>query len=51
MSIEDPPRPESEFPAGSDHPDPDRPVEGDQTEYIEKGVKDGEIEQLEERDE
>ncbi|HEY6730767.1 MAG TPA: hypothetical protein VI039_07055 [Solirubrobacterales bacterium] len=47
---EDPKRPGSEATEQAE-PDLDRPVQGDATEYIEKGLKEGEIEKLEERDE
>jgi hypothetical protein len=52
---DDPRRPSGENPQQAEPPDLDRPVQGDATEYIEKGLKESEIEKLEdvleERDE
>jgi hypothetical protein len=49
-SIDDDPRRSSgETPDQTEPPDPDRPVQGDTTEYIEKGLKEGDIEKLEEQ--
>jgi hypothetical protein len=48
---EDSRKPGSETAEQAAPPDPDRPVQGDATEYIEKGLKESEIEKLEERDE
>lgn len=45
---DDPRRPSGEIPDQAEPPDPDRPVQGDATEYIEKGMKESEIEKLEE---
>lgn len=45
---DDPRRPSEEIPEQVETPDPDRPVQGDATEYIEKGLKESEIEKLEE---
>jgi hypothetical protein len=50
-SQDDPRESGGETPEHSEAPDPDRPVPGDTTEYIEKGLKESEIEKLEERDE
>jgi hypothetical protein len=46
---DDPRRPSGETPEQAEPPDPDLPVQGDDTEYIEKGLKESEIEKLEER--
>lgn len=46
---DDPRRPSGETPELAEPPDPDLPVQGDDTEYIEKGLKESEIEKLEER--
>lgn len=49
-SIDDDPRkPSGETPEQTEPPDADRPVQGDTTEYIEKGLKEGDIEKLEEQ--
>lgn len=46
---DDPRRPSGESPEQTEPPDADRPVQGDTTEYIEKGLKEGDIEKLEEQ--
>lgn len=48
--FDDDPRTPEETPAQAEPPDQDRPVQGDTTEYIEKGLKESEIETLDELD-